>query len=1059
MAGSSSFLASGKADHIVKAMLALAFLIIVYQFSGLADRTPRPKQTATRPRKTRPKATNAAADVEMNHRDAVDVRDRHGVDRDTGRTRPSRQQRPPASGSDTSGSVDGVRDAALDMKQYEVAPRMRKSNSAGYQFDANHRMGSVKPKQDDITIVTQLTLSRFERLNNMAKAWEGPMSACVFVSDKDKELAQLSDLLKDPKNAAAAKYIDFHVVYKIEDRPYPVNTLRNIAIEQVKTSVMYLLDVDMITSHTMAVYRDIYWKLQERDINRRAVDPKLTSTNAKTHPRLLLITPAFESDLPVEKFPKSKDSLREAVRDGHVQQVAIFNCFGCHSPARYRYWMSEESDTVESYPATFNWYFEPFYLGPSTMEMYDERFEGYGNDKMSMVLELVVAGYQFEVLTNVFIIHMNHAAAPWSDNFNENIKRLNLLSCDFFHELRVKYAAYLKAEGKNGRRWAALMSPHNHSCYYMNCGYMRVRLVGGSDILVFYALKTDVADYDTFMEYLTDHLGSKPRAVRYMDLDMYQYVPLVDQHDLNAAMNTSIHADSLSLNVWAEVAEPSMADDDEMDVYVNDRGLTNVKASTVDASRHGYALAFGPASVVELKTNGGVLMQHLRTQFTIEMWLKHLGWNREVLKAGAVLASTQFFLITLTCFNAINVVVYWDVMATVELPMFEWHHLAFSFQTSTNVFQVIVDGELHASVDITEVLEKNGQIEPTDLRMGADMTPEKTFLEGIIDEVRVWRIVRTAENIKTTMHERMTGSEEFLVAYWNFDEGSGNIALDQTSNEIPAILGGILGSHAEPMWIESTAPVAPYAEDTAPKFKTPVVDRWTIITSSFLAGIGNTGGWKLVGDYGSAAAGAVLRCNNQGIMASMKQNSNDKGTCHHFTPISSQQLPVYWTAPYPFLGSQSHVYGKTLGVTLKVTRVESDEILPHPDISIEGRLGRLNYYFDSRPPATGHTYIIPLTASDEAGTGWRWCDEFDRTHCHRGNPVASLEDFAYVLESVQRLMVRAQYGPQSSATLVEFVVFGCKNGKPPRKTVSDTQGYCQCSRNWKGKFCEIKAVA
>ncbi len=44
---------------------------------------------------------------------------------------------------------------------------------------------------------------------------------------------------------------------------------------------------------------------------------------------------------------------------------------------------------------------------------WDERFIGYGYDKVSQITELHQAGYTFMVVPNVFIIHWDHGTPKW----------------------------------------------------------------------------------------------------------------------------------------------------------------------------------------------------------------------------------------------------------------------------------------------------------------------------------------------------------------------------------------------------------------------------------------------------------------------------------------------------------------------------------------------------------------------------------------------------------------------------------------------------------------------
>jgi hypothetical protein len=77
--------------------------------------------------------------------------------------------------------------------------------------------------------------------------------------------------------------------------------------------------------------------------------------------------------------------------------------------------------------------------------------------------------------------------------------------------------------------------------------------------------------------------------------------------------------------------------------------------------------------------------------------------------------------------------------------------------------------------------------------------------KGAIDEVRVWKIGRTQEQIQSTMNKTLTGTETNLLYYWRFDEGSGLLAKSYLMNAFGTLGGGI--KIAEPKWIESNCPV------------------------------------------------------------------------------------------------------------------------------------------------------------------------------------------------------------------------------------------------------------
>jgi hypothetical protein len=82
--------------------------------------------------------------------------------------------------------------------------------------------------------------------------------------------------------------------------------------------------------------------------------------------------------------------------------------------------------------------------------------------------------------------------------------------------------------------------------------------------------------------------------------------------------------------------------------------------------------------------------------------------------------------------------------------------------------------------------------------------PQGRGWRGDIDEVRVWKRARSAEDIQHDRSHRLVGDEAGLVAYWRFDEGAGDTTHDRTEN---AHHGTLHGNTNNAMWVTSSAPV------------------------------------------------------------------------------------------------------------------------------------------------------------------------------------------------------------------------------------------------------------
>ena len=76
---------------------------------------------------------------------------------------------------------------------------------------------------------------------------------------------------------------------------------------------------------------------------------------------------------------------------------------------------------------------------------------------------------------------------------------------------------------------------------------------------------------------------------------------------------------------------------------------------------------------------------------------------------------------------------------------------------------------------------------------------------GDMDEVRVWNIALTQEQIQQNMHNQLLGDEEGLVAYYNFNTADAANVPDNGNNGFDGILSNY--DHTSTSWAASSAPV------------------------------------------------------------------------------------------------------------------------------------------------------------------------------------------------------------------------------------------------------------
>lgn len=110
------------------------------------------------------------------------------------------------------------------------------------------------------------------------------------------------------------------------------------------------------------------------------------------------------------------------------------------------------------------------------------------------------------------------------------------------------------------------------------------------------------------------------------------------------------------------------------------------------------------------------------------------------------------------------------LQAPSEIKTSQWYHLAGAYDGSTAT--VYVNGIKTKSEPVSGDLT----IDASDLFLGRG-DPDFSlgeFFHGVLDEIRIWNVARSPAEIQAAMNAPLTGKEEGLVAYWNFDDNTVN---------------------------------------------------------------------------------------------------------------------------------------------------------------------------------------------------------------------------------------------------------------------------------------------
>jgi hypothetical protein len=127
----------------------------------------------------------------------------------------------------------------------------------------------------------------------------------------------------------------------------------------------------------------------------------------------------------------------------------------------------------------------------------------------------------------------------------------------------------------------------------------------------------------------------------------------------------------------------------------------------------------------------------------------------------------------------------------------KWHHIAATWDGA--LVSLYVDGALENSVAAAGSITTG--VSPVLIGAGSGAF----YLNGSVDELRIWDVARTATEVNTGRLNTVSPSATGLVAYYQFDETSGSTLSDATAN----VLTGTVNNTTN--WVESYAMVIPTA--------------------------------------------------------------------------------------------------------------------------------------------------------------------------------------------------------------------------------------------------------
>merc|ERR1712071_446133 len=158
--------------------------------------------------------------------------------------------------------------------------------------------------------------------------------------------------------------------------------------DQVRTPFVFLSDIDFLPMPGLYTV-----------LKRSVQSMKLSSTNKA------LVVPAFETQRYRAQMPSSKAEVISMLDLGDLFTFRYHVWPRGHAPTNFPLWRTSTIPYKIKWEANF----EPYVVVRRDVVRYDQRFLGFGWNKVSHTKELDAQGYEFYVLANAYIVHLPHS--------------------------------------------------------------------------------------------------------------------------------------------------------------------------------------------------------------------------------------------------------------------------------------------------------------------------------------------------------------------------------------------------------------------------------------------------------------------------------------------------------------------------------------------------------------------------------------------------------------------------------------------------------------------------
>lgn len=276
-----------------------------------------------------------------------------------------------------------------------------------------------------VSLVIHSTIDRLWLMEETCHRWKGPIVLVVYFHQTNAKNNPWMQVLDWKKACPQVKLIPVPAVQGEEDWQYPVNKLRNIGLNALETQLFLMMDVDFLPSENLEAAIQRYFLPTSEFYS--------LDNDSQQQQRIAMVVPAFErknatcsSPKECQSFltkyrqfiPRSFEEIGPCVKRGSCEVFHAEEFLEGHLTTGTESWLKgdfSDSALKSNIPRKINCFtsyeYEPYVVLPwcnGSTPYYDERFFGYGKNKIEYISHLRFLNYSFHVLPEGFLVHYPH---------------------------------------------------------------------------------------------------------------------------------------------------------------------------------------------------------------------------------------------------------------------------------------------------------------------------------------------------------------------------------------------------------------------------------------------------------------------------------------------------------------------------------------------------------------------------------------------------------------------------------------------------------------------------